>query len=197
MANSKKPRKKQSKGFSGKEVAAINNVKSLLKNTLIGACQIQPQASFTKHNKRILDKPTIGMSNAFQHIKFHWKFCLGVVSRNKQGIPQITYQFVYPSHHVKLYDEEFSSLVMAELKRMFLEADENHRLTTFWLGSPNEDYPDVDFLVAIYQLLDKYRVYDNMITHYDESNNIERGRSLHSTTYWYGLTEFTEIEPSE
>lgn len=197
MANSKKPRKKQSKGFSGKEVASINNVKSLLKNTLIGACQIQPQASFTKRNGHILDKPTKGMSDAFQYIKFHWKFCLGVVSRNKQGIPQITYQFVYPSHHVKLYDEEFSSLVMAELKRMFLEADENHRLTTFWLASPNEDYPDVDFLVAIYQLLDQYRVYDNMITHYDETNNIERGRSLHSTTYWYGLTEFTEIEPND
>lgn len=197
MANSKKPRKKQSKGFSGKEVASINNVKSLLRNTIIGACQIHPKASFTKYNGRIIDKPTVGLSHAFNYIKFNWKFCLGVVSRSKQGVPQITYQFVYPSHHVKLYDEDFSILIMDELKRMFLGSEEDTRLTTFWLGSPNEDYPDTNFLVAIYQLLDEYRVFDNMITYYDDTHNIERGRSLHNTTYWYGLAEFTEIEPNE
>lgn len=197
MASSNKPRKKKSKGFSGKEVASINNIKSLLKDTIIGSCQMSPKCQFTKRNGTILPKPTTGMSDALLHIKFNWKICFGVISRNKQGIPEITYQFVYPSHHCTLYNEELSSLVMAELKRMFLSSDENHRLTTFWLASPNEDYPDVDFLVAIYQLLDQYRVYDNMITHYDETNNIERGRSLHATTYWYTLTEFTEIYPDD
>lgn len=197
MANSKKPRKKQSKGFSGKEIAAINNVKSLLKNTLIGACQIHPKASFTKRNGHIINKPTSGMVDAFEHIKFHWKFCLGVISRDKQGIPQITYEFVYPNTHVKLYDREFSHLIMTELKKLFLESDENHRLTTFWLASPNEDYSDTDFLVGVYQLLDEYKVFDNMITHYDDINNIERGRNLHDSTNWYNLAEFTEIEVYE
>lgn len=197
MANSKKPRKKKSKGFSGKEVAAIKNVKSLLKDVVIGSCQIKPHAPFTKRNGIILNKPTQGMADAFEHIKFHWKLCLGTVSRNKQGVPQITYQFLYPNMHVKLFDGEFSSLVMEELKHMFLNADPDHILTTFWLASPNDEYSDTDFLVAIYQILDQYRVFDNMITHYDETNKIERGRSLHSTTYWYSLAEFTEIEPND
>lgn len=197
MAKSKKPRKKASATRSALEWKSIQNVKVLLKDTIIGACQIKQDAQFTKRGRFILDKPTVAMSNAFLNLKFEWKMCLGVVSRNKQGIPEITLQYVYPSFHCQLQDDDFSDLVMAELKRIFFDADENHRLTTFWLASPNPDLDDVSFLTAIYQLLDRYRVYDNMITHYDNENNIERGRSLHNSTYWYSLVEFTEIIPDE
>lgn len=197
MSNSKKPRKKSSKGFSGKKLKSIANVKWLLRNTIIGSCQISPKAQFTKKDGNILPVPTSGMSDALEHIKFEWKICLGVISRDKQGIPQITYKFLYPNHHCLLRDEDFSVLVMNELKEMFLSSDENYRLTTFWLMSPNPDLENVEFLVAIYQLLDKYRVFDNMITYYDETNKIERGRTLHKTTYWYNLTQFKEINPNE
>lgn len=165
-----------------------------MSDVIIGSCQIKPNASFTKKGKYLLDKPTSAMSKAILHIKFNWKFLLGVVSRNHQGVPQVTYQIVTVSKHSKLYDEDLSVIIFDELKYMFKQENQDHVLTTFWIGSPNRDISDIDLQVCIYQLLDKYRVFDNMITQYDEVNNIERGRSLHNTTYWYSLLELYELQ---
>lgn len=165
-----------------------------MRDVIIGSCQIKPNAWFTKKKHFILEKPTPAMNNALTHIKFNWKFLLGVVSRNEKGIPQVTYQIVNTSNHCRLYSEELSPLIFDELKRMFQEENQDHVLTTFWIGSPNPDMPDIELQTCIYQLLDKYRVFDNMITHYDDTNKIERGRSLHNSTYWYSLLELYELQ---
>jgi len=194
MAKSTKPRKKSSTRISALEQKSINNVKLLLQNTIIGSCQIKENAWFTKRNGRELEKPTQGMTNAFLHLKFKYKFLLGVISRNEKGIPRVTYQIVTLSHQCRLYDNELNDLVFEELKRMFREENQDYVLTTFWIASPNPDIPDVELQTCIYQLLDKYKVFDNMITNYDSNNNIERGRSLHNTTYWYSLLELYELQ---
>lgn len=194
MAKSTKPRKKSSTRISALEQKSINHTKSLLQNTIIGSVHLKENAQFTKHNGRQLDRPTKGISNALLHIKFRYKFLLGVASRNEKGIPRVTYQIVTLSHQCRLYDEELNYLVFEELKRMFQEENQDYVLTTLWLASPNPDIPDIELQTCIYQLLDKYRVFDNMITNYDSDNNIERGRSLHNTTYWYSLLELYELQ---
>ena len=194
MAKNTKPRKKNSSRISAQEAKSIKNVQLLMREVIIGSCQIKPNAWFTKRNGKQLAQPTVGMNNALLHIKFNWKFLLGVVSRNEKGIPQVTFKIVNTNTHCRLYDEKLSPLIFDELKHMFKEENQDYVLTTFWIGSPNPDIPDDELLVCIYQLLDKYRVFDNMITHYDETHNIERGRSLHSTTYWYSLLELYELQ---
>lgn len=194
MAKSTKPRKKSSTRISALEQKSINHTKALLQNTIIGSVHLKENAQFTKYNGHQLDRPTKGMSNALLHIKFRYKFLLGVVSRTEKGIPRVTYQIVTLSHQCRLYDEELNHLVFEELKRMFQEENQDHVLTTLWLASPNPDIPDIELQTCIYQLLDKYRVFDNMITNYDSDNNIERGRSLHNTTYWYSLLELYELQ---
>lgn len=194
MAKSTKPRKKSSAKISALEQKSIKHIQTLMRDVILGSCQIKPNAMFTKKRHFILEKPTPAMTNALLHIKFNWKFLLGVVSRNEKGIPQVTYQIVNTSHHCRLYDEELSPLIFDELKRMFNEENQDHVLTTFWIASPNPDIPDIHLQTCIYQLLDKYRVFDNMITNYDSNNNIERGRSLHNTTYWYSLLELYELQ---
>lgn len=185
------------KGLSPREFRSIENIKQLLKDTIVGSVQIAPNAQITKRNGKLLDKPTKAMGDAFLHIKFHYKFMIGIVGRRTNGTPYMAYEFVSPSTHVKLFEDDLSELIFQDLKKRFYEEDEQTRLTSFWLASPNPDMDDNEFVTTFLQLMDKYKVFDNMATQYEIDNKIDRGRSLHNTSYWYGLLELEEIQYEE
>lgn len=197
MAKSTKPRKKKSASLSAREMKSIENVKLLLKDTLIGSVQIKENAQITIRNGKLLDKPTQGMSSAFQNIKFPYKFMIGYIGRKENGVPYCVYEFVTLSNHSKLYNKELDDLIFNDLRSKFKHSNHNTRLTTFWIASPNPEVIDDKFFTTFFLLMDKYRVFDNMITQYDIHHNIERGRSLHATNYWYSLCEFEEITYEE
>lgn len=193
MAKSKPNRKKVSNSRTTKELHAFKNIQYLLRDTIIGSVQIKENAQITKRNGRLLDVPTQTMANAFIHVKFYWKFLLGVVGRRENGTPYCQYEFVTVNSQSKLYEPELDELIFSDLRRMFKEANHDTRLTSFWIASPNPNMSEEDMLVVFYQLMDKYRVFDNMLTQYEIRTNKDVGRSLHETTYWYGICEFEEL----
>lgn len=167
--------------------------KEIVKDTIIGSVNIQKNAQLTRHKGKysILPSPTV--AKILYHIKFSYSFMVGVIHRKENGIPFIEYEYIDVPIQVELYNEELSHSIYTYLFDMFKRANPNTRLTTFWIATTNKNISTEEIDTFLLLLLDEYRVYDNMLTYYEITNNKEVGRTLHLTTYWYSLLELEEI----
>lgn len=193
MASSKKPRKRKSASVSAEKLKAFKNVQSLLQDMCIGAIQAGEHYQYTYYKGKQIEYLPIGASNAVKHVKFPWLVMIGVIHRQKNGVPKIEYVMFQCIKQYYLYSEEFSEFVFKNLKKLFESADVGTKLTTFWLASPNQNYLEEDLMARAISMLDRHKIFNQFKSNYEWDNNVEPSSTLHKTTYWYGLIDWVDV----
>lgn len=197
MANSKKPRKRKNSKMPNEKLKTIHYMQSKLQDLCIGAIQAGKHYQYTHYNGKEVDSLPISAQEAIKHIKFSWSMIFGVIHRKKDGIPKIEYLLFECTKEYYLYSDEFSNFVFNNLKRLYDSANNETKLTTFWLASPNKNYDSSLLMARVISMLDKHKVYTIFKNNYEWDNDITPNQSLHNTTCWYGLIDWVELNDFE
>lgn len=174
---------------------SIETVKHLLKDTLIGSLMHRQGSQFTKH----LGKYCLGtksLNDALMHVKFKFKFMVGIIHKRTNGTPYVEYEYVTLSHQSLLYGEELGILIHKELSDKFKNANHETKLTGFWVASPNPEVEDKHFEEFLVMMMNHYKVLDSIGSNYEFDNDIVRA-SYHNSAYWISLLELEEITYEE